>query len=280
MASSNSSQTAVESVDFQKDQHIQEAQPDEQRVYPNKAELIAACVSGDVDKLRQLLHSVDEKQIDSTILEDQWTMITTAVEQKQSAILEYLLSTYPKWNLCDPSLVRQAFANPNLKTFQVLHLHYPDIINMEIRSSNSTVLWESCSGGNPLIPNYLLDHGADVNEGGLPGQNPLFAAVSQMQPVTLVKKMVGLGAIITPNVMRAAIYHQQVSSLEFLLKVGPYYRMNSYLEQARETKNEEIIAVVERRAKNPTKAERRSEAVSARAKKTESGTKKWWQIFS
>jgi len=139
MASSQSLQTAVDSVDSQKDQHTQK----EQRVYPNEAELIAACVSDDVSKLRQLLHSVDERQTESTVPEDHlpaWTMIITAVERKQSAIIEFLLSTYPKWNMCNPSMLRQAFANPHLKTFQLLHSHNPTISNMEFQSSNSTAL--------------------------------------------------------------------------------------------------------------------------------------------
>jgi len=92
--------------------------------------------------------------------------------------------------------------------------------------------------------------------------------------------MVDLGAIITPAVLHAAIYQQQVSSLDFLLKVSSYDPTNSYLEEARETKNEEIIALVETRAKNLTKAERRLEVDSARVKKADSGSKKWWRIFS
>lgn len=283
MASSHSSQTAVDSVDSQKDQDTHKEQPDEQRVYPNEAKLIAACASGDVCTLRQLLHLFDEKQTDSAVPDDllpAWTMILTAVEQKQTAIIEILLSTYPQWNMCNPTLLRQAFANPDLKTFELLHSHNPSISNMEFQSSNSTALMESCTGGNPLIPNYLLDHGADVNDGGFPGQGPLYAAVCKRQPVTLVKKMVDLGAIITPAVLQAAIYQQQVSSLEFLLKVGSYDPTNLYVQVARETKNEQIIALMETRAKNLTKAERRLEADRARVKKAESGSRKWWQVFS
>jgi len=283
MASSHSSETAVESVDSQKDQHTQKEQPDEQGIYLNEAELIAACASGDLCRLRQLLHLVDENQTDSAVPEDllpAWMMIFTAVERKHTGILELLLSTYPKWNMYNPIMLRQLFANPDLKTFQLLHSHNPSIINMEFQSSKSTALMESCVGGNPLIPNYLLDHGADVNDGGFPGRGPLHAAVSQMQPVALVKKMVDLGAIITPTVLYAAIQQQQVCSLELLLKFGTYDPSKSYLKMARETKNEKITALVETRAKNLTKAERRLEAERASFKKAASGSKKWWRVFS
>lgn len=284
MASPRSSQTAVESVDSQEDQHTQKEHHGEQRVFPSKTELIAACVSGDVDKVHQLLHSVDEKQTDLAVPEDLltvWSMIFTAVKHKQSAIIELLLGTYPKLNMCNPSMLREAFANPDLKTFQLLHSHNPCISNLEFPCSNSTALIESCEGGNPLIPNYLLDHGADVNDGGLQGQGPLHAAVSQKQPVALVKKMVDMGAIITGSTLLAAIQQQQVCSLELLLKRGTYNPSGSYLEQARDTKNEKIIALVEARAKNLTKAEKRLEAAKrAAAKKESSGGKRWWQFFS
>lgn len=135
-------------------------------------------------------------------------------------------------------------------------------------------------GRQSADPELLIGSWSRRYDGGFPGQGPLYAAVSQMQPVTIVKKMVELGAIITSAVLRAAVRRQQVSSLEFLLKVGSSVSTNLYLEEARETRNEQIIALIETRARFLQKGERKLDTKRIRANMAKICSKTWWHIFS
>lgn len=77
--------TAVESTDSEKDRHAPSEPLTNLQVCPSEADFIAACISGDVCKLRHLLSSVDEKQDGSVIPNDlllKWPIMFTAVEWK------------------------------------------------------------------------------------------------------------------------------------------------------------------------------------------------------
>lgn len=232
----------------------------EVRVIPDKADLIAACASGDITGLQILLHISIKEQHSSPRDQDTlpaWEMVAAAIERKQPTVVQLLLETYPQWDMCEVWILRVAFANPHLETFKVMHSHSPKIINMEFQSSNGNALIEACTGADPTIPEYLLDHGAWVNEGGCAGCGPLWAAVIQRQLAYLIKKMVHLGAIITGSVLNAAIDRQDPTILEFLLNRCFFKDPDGTLQYATRTNNGEIIALVEKRAKDITKQERK-----------------------
>lgn len=131
---------------------------------------------------------------------------------------------------------------------KLIHSHYPGIVNEEF-TRYSNALMEACVGGDPLIPNFLIDHGADVNEGGFPGRGPLYAAVTHRRPLELVKKMVQGGAWISGSTLDAAIHQRQHHALEFLIDRYQYGSQESFLPDARKTNDQIVIEIVEKREK-------------------------------
>lgn len=195
--------------------------------------MVEACESGQVPRLQQLLQAYDIEEHSAPITPKYgepepppsappptWKLITAAVRNARSSILALLLKTYPTVNLHHESILDAALANPDLETFKLLHAHSPSIVNYGFDSLNTSLLMESCRGGNPLLPNYLLDNGADPNEGGFPGAGPLFYAVQFDQPVEFVRKMVDRGAVVTKVVLKEANRKQGTPASAFLLERG------------------------------------------------------------
>jgi len=251
----------------------------------NSPQLIEACAAGNLSSLEEMLFVTNEKGDVSVIDPDPKTsleMISKAIEQKQSGILALLLQTYPQWDIRYMGNIGMAFSNQDLSMVKLIHSHYPGIVNEEFtRYSNALmeallefgerldlVLWETCHiyatcqayraeadfqqacvGGDALIPNFLIDHGADVNEGGFPGRGPLYAAVTHHQPLELVKKMVQGGAWISGSTLDAAIHQRQHHALEFLIDRYQYGSQESFLPDARKTNDQIVIEIVEKREK-------------------------------
>ena len=199
----------------------------------NQQAIIEACETGNVVELQQLLQTCDTKERSAPIapkcgepkppfstLLPVWELITVAVRHARSSILALLLKTNPTIDLHRQSILDAALANPDLETFKLLHAHSPSIVNYEFDSLNTSLLMESCRGGNPLLPNYLLDNGADPNEGGFPGAGPLFYAVQFDQPMEVVKKMIDRGAVMTQAVLKEANRKQGSPASDFLLERG------------------------------------------------------------
>lgn len=244
--------------------------------------MIEACASGEVYRLKELLGITNGKPGVSRIEPywlPSWEMLHRSIEQKQTGTLELLLITYPKWYRCSVSVLRTATQNPDLHVFKLLHSHFPAMINMHF-DHICTALTEACEGGNPLIPNYLIDNGSDLNEGGLPGWGPLHSAVSQKQSSELVKKMVEYGAQITGCTLLAAIRRQQLEILDFLLNRYSYSAHESYLEAAQNTNNIEVIAIVEKREKKLKTGNKRLAEDETMAERRWRGVSRIWQFWN
>ncbi len=232
----------------------------------NQKAMIEACESGDVPGLQQLLQTCHVRDGDAPVdpkygepdppqsaPPPTWKLITAAVGHGQSPIVALLLKTYPTVDLNRQSILEAALAKPHLETFKLLHAHSPSIIDYGFDSQNTSLLMETCRGGHPLLPNYLLDNGADPNEGGFPGAGPLFYAVKFEQPLSIIVKMVDRGALVTNAVLTEAIRKQRTTILEFLLKRGGLKDPQRALESAHETGNKEIISLIEGKAEKQMK---------------------------
>lgn len=112
---------------------------------------------------------------------------------------------------------------------------------------------EACRNGDILLLNYLLDNGADLNEGGFPGAGSLFYAVKFEQLLEIIVKMVDRGASVTNAVLKEAIRKQRTAILEFLLKRGGLKDPQRALEWAHETGNKEIITLIQGQAEREMK---------------------------
>lgn len=228
--------------------------------------MIEACEFGNVPRLQQLLQTCDVSDGDAPVdpkygepdpphsaPPPTWKLVTAAVGHGQSSIVALLIKTYPAVNLNRQSILEAALAKPHLETFKLLHAHSPSIVNYEFDSLNTSLLMETCRSGHPLLPDYLLDNGADPNEGGFPGAGPLFYAVQFGQPLGVVVKMVNRGALVTNAVLIEAIRKQRTTVLEFLLKRGGLKDSQRALECAYETGNMEIITLIQRQAEKEMK---------------------------
>ena len=223
--------------------------------------MIEACESGDVPRLQQLLQACHVKPGDAPVdpkygepnpprsaPPPTWKLIAAAVRHGHSSVVALLLKTYPSVNIKRQSILDATLAKPHLETFKVLHAHSPSIVNYEFDALNTSLLMEACRGGNLLLPNFLLDNGANPNEGGFPGAGPLFYAVRFEQPLDIIMKMVDRGALITNAVLTEAIRKQRTTILRFLLKRGGLKDPLKALECAHETGDKEIISLIERQA--------------------------------
>ena len=220
--------------------------------------MMEACESGDVAKLQRLLQSCNVEEGDPPVEPKYgepdppqsappatWKMITSAVLHGQSSILALILKTYPAVKLNGQSILEAALSNPQLETFKLLHAHSPTILNYEFDALNTSLLMEACRNGDPLLPTYLLDNGADTNEGGFPGMGPLFYAVTFEQPLDVIVKMLDCGAVVTNAVVNAAIGKQRYNAIVILLQRGGLKDLKGAIESAHKTGNEKIIALVQ-----------------------------------
>ena len=252
----------------------------EQAAWYNDSEAVNAYETGDVHTLQRVLRLVDDdgKSLVNRDLIPETSLLATAIAHRNDKVVEFLLPRYPSWVVRQTGILRIAFANPDLPTFRLLHSRSPDIINMQFEQSNSSALMEACATSDPTLPNYFLDNGADVSKGGYPEAGALYEAVIQGQPLSLVRRMVDLGAKITGHVVLAAISRQDTSVLGFILD-GCFYDCHDLnMKIARQTNNEKIVGMVEHRALNLSKKERRIMAEDEGEPEIPTGGKYRWQL--
>ena len=116
---------------------------------------------------------------------------------------------------------------------------------------------------------YLLEQGADPNEGGLGGHmGPLWAAVVEGQPVRVVEEMVRRGAVVRPLVVVEAAKRERGDVVGFLL--GKCRLSDEQKESVRriaqETGEKELLSIVD--------------AGIRRNERTRTGIRALWQSLS
>lgn len=197
--------------------------------------ILTACRTGDVALLQHHFHALNIPS-SSAPVEPTWhiypsrnnpvptsgppatsTLLATAIKHSQPTILALLLEYYPTVTL-EPVLAL-TFSNPNLEVLKILYAHDPEIRDHEFESGE-TALMVACrdSGGNPDIPNFLLDKGADSNESGIGLLGPLIFAIRYEQPISVVKKMVAKGARVWSGVVLEAVRTGSWDVATWLLK--------------------------------------------------------------
>ncbi|KAI4127986.1 MAG: hypothetical protein LQ338_002953 [Usnochroma carphineum] len=224
-------------------------------------DIVNACAAGDVNKVRQYFEHTNTRELGHNYNDSYHTsaydFLKAAILNKRASLLKYLLSISSCVEFYGDTLLDTALQNPDPDTFRTIYEHVPSIVNYHYKHI-MTPLMESCRGGNPLIPKFLLDHGADPNWGGWVWRGgPLVYAVIEGQPLWLIKKMVKLGADISVGHMYRAIHVQRLDALEFLLRKGSCDTTGKIVELAHEYGNKDIIALVEKRARNLTRRDKK-----------------------
>lgn len=249
----------------------------------DEQDIIEACAAGDIDKIKPYLEQCSIREPGHPNYNPShppsYDFLRAAISHKKSSLLEYLLTFFPYVDLTRDVLLEAALQNPDLDTFRVIHSHNRGVVSHEYDYVRN-ILMEACSGGNPLIPSYLLDHGANPEYGGLGGHGgPLESAVQHGQPIQIIKKMVEYGAYIREHHQYLALYLRRLDVLEFLLTSGSYDPRGKLLEHARETGDKTIIALVEKRAKNLTRHEQKLASGSKEQRKEAGKTHQALPIF-
>ncbi|KAL9616767.1 MAG: hypothetical protein Q9160_008392 [Pyrenula sp. 1 TL-2023] len=235
-----------------------------------KTELGAACTAGDLSRLRLLLEAAGVKKGDPPVEYKRvnifrgpssfelhgpastFSLIYRAVTHKHTSVLAYLLDTYPSARVKDESILYTACENPHLPTFKLLYTHDPSIRDTEFEATGVTLLGQACVSGDPTLPNFLLDQGADPRDGGCGiFTDPLECAVRYDQPVWLIEKMFEKGAVFRPKYMAHATEHRRVGVVNIFMDrcYADHVLAGSRALQddIRQVGDEELTMVLERR---------------------------------
>jgi len=262
-----------------------------------------ACEAGDVQSLQQLLKVFALQEAEQSARPPRTLarlLVYTAVKHKRSSVLVFILEECPDLGIGDELILQAAFDNPDLEVFKLLHEHSPLIVHCDQFFNHGNALSEACRGGNPLIPDYLLDHGADPNQSALGPWRALHCAITGDQPLELITKMVKVGACVTSSEVLYAVRRGDPDILAFVLPkysekiqgtVGDYVA-----EDLKVIKDPELRIIVEKRLQrnNTTTAENHSKGGKDDQKKATKDTdavekeryekrsnpnRSWWQVW-
>lgn len=251
--------------------------------------MIAACNSGNLARLQELLKATGVKKGDSPV-ELHWIshpteappscLIAHVVEYKHSELLACLLDIYPYASTKTDLILRHACANPDLPTSKLLHARDPSVVDHEFYTGG-TLFIETCHTGDPLLPSFLLDQDADPN--GI-GQGtsfpPLETAIMSKQPLWLIEKLVTKGASVRLSSLE--IQHRSKKELGHILTLIPDCPTNieqscaDTLAKVRDSGDKELIASLKKWIK---RVKRRQALREKSAKAGKPKQKSWWQRF-
>ncbi|KAL8717363.1 MAG: hypothetical protein Q9225_005382 [Loekoesia sp. 1 TL-2023] len=248
---------------------------------PAEQDIIDACANGDLTAVERFLedrgwkdHAPDNLHV--------YRMVLAAISHKRASIVNLLLDASPEQDFNGTRILFAALENPDLDTFKAIHSHNPNIVRYEYNQyqcDNPLVDACRCGGGDPSIPKFLLDHGADPNEGGLLKSGAFYDAVYHGQPLWIIQNMVERGAVISSLMTGLAIQLQRVDVVRYFLENSLFDTSDNLTELAREKGNEEIIRLVEHRSKHLTRKEKKIKADMQKKTKTTKGSKRLWQVW-
>jgi len=232
--------------------------------------ILAACGAGDIVALERLFSAsgisagnppITRRYDDSTIptrisnsqgpidLPQTYEMLTAAVEGRQGATIKYLFTIFPEAHIQEVEL-KASIHTKDLAIFKLLADHAKDrneVIDREF-DDRYTSLSLACLGEKPDIALFLLDKGADPNEGSpLLGIGGPLANAIQEQPVQLIKKLVEKGAVINNWQIYVAVQKKRADVVKFLVEKAKGLDLKIPLEEAKKIGSKEILALLEKR---------------------------------
>jgi ankyrin repeat protein len=172
-------------------------------------------------------------------------MLAAAVRGYQDATIRYLFTIFPDARIQEPEL-RACIDIQDLAIFKQLADHARDkseVIDREF-DDRYTSLSMACLGEKPDIALFLLDQGADPNEGSpLRGIGGLLVNAIQEQ---VIRKLVEKGAVVEKRHVYSAVQGRRADVVKFLVERGTGLDLGTPLEEARKIGSEEIVALLEK----------------------------------
>lgn len=250
----------------------------------HKQALLNACTTGNLQTLQSHFSSQNIQPGSKVLwLETEesppptWKLVTVAISHANVAVISYLLSIYTVGDISCEEIASALIQHSNLEIMSLLYNHSPEIVNLEM-DPHRTFLTEACRGPQdsaisilPLL-HYLLDNGADPREGGLGASGALLPALESKQPLEIIEKMLRCGASVNILVFRTAARMKRVDALRSFFEAGRFSSVllpGKMLEIARESKDAEIISVVE---EGSLEMEKSNQGVGGRSKR-------WWEVW-
>lgn len=237
----------------------------EDKLAPHNKAILQACRIGDLARLLKLFQDHNTRpEPRASWREDPHgppntrILLDQAVAYQHAHIVRYILSTDPSENLATRSTVRALVETQNLEIAELLRARAPEIVNMEL-SHFDTFLSAACRGGDRFnhdnlpgddslhLIHYLLDNGADPSEGSWSGCSSIPVAIDFSRPLEIIDKMIEKGGVVNLLVFSSALRRRRMDALQlFFDKAAFSVSIDDMLKRARESEDEEIMAIVER----------------------------------
>lgn len=172
-----------------------------------KEEVLEACSTGNLSRLKQLLDNLQinpghpeiigpyEKTFDPSEPPYTWQMLQAAVLDQHLSTITYLLHIFPAATISEP-IIQASLTHHSIPVFAALLTHDRSILNHELESTASTTPLSSAvwsPNPSPEFALYLLSEGADPNVGGF-GPLPVLCLAVPKQPVEVIRRLIECGA--------------------------------------------------------------------------------------
>lgn len=280
--------------------------------------MLSCCETGEIVRLKQLFEAAGVRAGDSevhvrwitrpNVFEDvpadgpppTLKLLQRAIEYKRPQILQFLYHTYPTFEFDSRLVLDAAFRSPDLSTFEAMHSMCPGIINHQGTQHPDTSLTMALKlNDDPLLPFYLLEHGADPNIGGFGDIGALQCAVERSHHLDLISKIVEAGGRLKPITVVSAVNKHNAGLVDFFVNrcacVDRDKMLAWSLREAHESEDERLIAILEERIKKEeyrkAKEERRVrrkgkpkdraevESLETLEKEKSGNAKRWWRFW-
>ncbi|BCS21587.1 uncharacterized protein APUU_22019A [Aspergillus puulaauensis] len=235
----------------------------EEQLPPHSKAILQACRAGDLAQLQQILKDYSIKPSTSA----SWgrdlngppntrMLLEEAVSHQHASIVRFLLSIDPSNDIDSKDIGRSLVESQNLEILELIRARAPDIVNVDL-SHFDTFLSAACQVGGtwdnppgdeslPLV-HYLLDNGADPNEGGFGGCGSIPAAIEFSRPLEIIDKMVEKGGVVNLLVFSSAVRARRIDALHLFFDKAPFsVSIDDMLKRARESEDKQIMAIAER----------------------------------
>jgi hypothetical protein len=223
--------------------------------------ILRTCSSGDLPTLQRyfselgitqghpLIYYALHHQLRPSEPPPTYQMVEAAVSAQQPTILSYLLTTFSTVAI-DKSIVTLAIEHASVPVFAELLAHDRSVMHLQW-NHGMTPLASACFASKTALALYLINQGADVNEGVWLRLSTLELAVSAKQRSTeLIRALIEHGAE-TDSLLERWAAEDRVDDVSCLLEAGANTAVIATLLKRKEVrKNRKIVALLMEKEQN------------------------------